>query len=122
LVKIHTLISLVGKQPMPVLIPILQFKPEKNFLIPTLETEEQANNICKAIEFYNERAPLQEKIYLPVSPGLVNPYSAEEVHYEIKSVVEQCRQEGSNIVLNITGGTSIMTLGAFRVAEEVNYR
>ena len=91
---IDNLVALVGKQPMPILIPILQFKPKKSWLIVTKETEEHAKNIRDTIKLCNKQV-----IALPLTCRPVSPYIPEEVEQEIGKIYQQPE---SNTYINMT--------------------
>lgn len=117
--RIEKLIALVGKQPMPVLIPILQYNPVETWLIGTETTRECVQNIRDAVRFINKA---EGKDYcLPQSSGCgVQPYDCRGAADEIEQCCTGCVQRGDrNIAINFTGGTSMMALGAFQAAVKL---
>lgn len=109
---IETLISLVGKQPMPVLIPIVQYGPSNTLLVATEETRKQATDIREAVRLL----PNDSDVRLPrIISQPVDPYRSEQTSDSVAGLVERYGSEGN--VINITGGTSLMALGAFHAAR-----
>lgn len=107
--QIDTLIAPVGKQPMPVLLPILEYGPARSYLIPTVESREEAKAVAQVAEQAGRRVQLMEQ---------VNPYVAEETYRRCREVAEVL-PEGARAAINISGGTTLMALGAQQAAREL---
>ncbi len=99
--QIH--VCLVSDQPIPNLTSVLQFRPSKVILLTTSEMNQKAKRL---------EGVLQNKGF--------NVEKIQISAYEINNVVEECealldRYKDREVLLNITGGTKIGTLGTFQV-------
>lgn len=111
---VDNLVALLGKQPMPVMLAIAQYKPRHAFLVVSKETEKQAHFIREAVRLL---ANTGDGFKEPFQLESVNPYSSEDTKQRI--IVELVRHTNSNVLINFTGGTSMMALGAFQAAEKL---
>lgn len=93
-----TLISLIGEQPIPNLLPILFLKPEKNVLLYSDLTESAAKKL--------------EKLLTNSDKAKVDAYDIDS----IKNFVLNKIQNTDDIIFNITGGTKLMSLALFQLA------
>lgn len=109
--QLEVIIATVGKQPMPILIPILQFAPVSGQLIVTDEVQEVAQQIRQA-------ARGDPKIPRPYPHEPVNPFRVHEAYERCKDILHSRRFKGKQFAINITGGTTLMALGAQQVARE----
>ncbi len=101
-----TLITLVGEQPIPSLLPIRHLKPERVLFVHSGSvahgTEPVARHIARLIPEHNPDFVL------------VNPYDLLEAH---KQVAEKLAPH-EPVLINITGGTKMMALAAYALAVE----
>lgn len=96
-----TLVSLIGEQPIPNLLPILYLKPEKNIILYSSTTEKAARKI--------------EKLISNVEKIEIEPYDYQKITNDVERKLNfQERQ----VMFNLTGGTKIMSLALFKVALE----
>lgn len=93
-----TLFNLIGEQPIPNLLPVLFLKPGKIFMLYTQTTADAMKRIEKLV-------PALEKIK-------VEPYDLLSI---IETIQKKCLP-GDEMIFNITGGTKVMALAAFKVA------
>ena len=107
------ILATVGKQPMPILIPILQFRPASTQLIVTEEVQEVAQHIRKALRADQKTKSLHAYAHEPV-----NPYIVRDTYERCRAILHSPRFAGKQFAINITGGTTPMELGAHQAAEE----
>jgi len=111
--SVDVIIAMVGKQPMPILIPILQLVPVTVQLIVTDEVQEVARHIRDALRLDPKTATLRAYPHEPV-----NPYVVHETYERCKAILCSPRFAGKQLAINITGGTTTMELGAYQAARE----
>jgi len=95
------LINLIGEQPIPNLIPILYFKPDRVINIFSNTTESVRRKI--------------ELIYPNSEPLNVDAYNFNEIKERIKGKIQGI---SDSFLFNITGATKIMSLALYEVAKE----
>jgi hypothetical protein len=93
-----TLVSLVGEQPMPILLPARHLKPQRSILIHTPQVKPVAQRLQRMIPF-SELLP-------------VDAYNLERLYRQLTEI------EAEEIQVNLTGGTKIMSLAAFYLADQ----
>ncbi len=98
---VHAIISLVGEQPIPVLLPLLHLRPEMVILVHSDRTQTQAERIRRIISS-NMKAQLLQ----------VNAYDIINVQQGIEAWIQGHRSAGQEIWCNFSGGTKPMVLGA----------
>lgn len=94
------LINLIGEQPIPNLLPILHFKPEKTIVLHTPKTRAVANRL-KKIQINIQLVETKPYDYLNNIKKLQSVYNPENKY-----------------IFNITGGTKIMSAALFQFALE----
>lgn len=105
-----TLIQLVSGQTIQNLLLILRLKPTKIISLATPRTAAQ----CKALEKATHAAGIHavsEVIPLSEMPEI------KESELAVQNALQQHCGAGSQAVLNFTGGTKLMSIGAIRAAE-----
>lgn len=119
------LISLVGEQPTPNLIPLFDKKvlagPEEGrwgavkFLVST-DTKKVGKNLLQALASDKATQPLT---YLGLTT--IEAWSLENACANVRQAIKEVRQKFPDdaIVVNFTGGTKIMSLAAYQVAKEM---
>ena len=95
------LISLVGEQPIPILLPELFLKPDCHYLLCTEKTENVADRLDKL-------CGTSEII-------LVSAYNFDLLRQNLE---EKFRFEEGRWNFNLTGGTKMMALAAYSIAAE----
>jgi hypothetical protein len=103
-----TMIALVGEQPMPNLLPVLYYKPERVVLIYTQQTEKVTERLQQIL---NEQS---ESLLL----GPIEAYNIADTEKRIRSWIETHLAAEETVLFNVTGGTKLMMLPAYRVAEQ----
>lgn len=107
---VDILLAPIGKQPMPVLLPILEYAPAVTYVIPTAEVRAEAEAVRRVAKRAGHRVVVLEA---------VNPYRAEETAARCREVCARPELAGRRATLNISGGTAVMALGAERAAAEL---
>lgn len=102
-----TIISLIGEQNLPNLLPILYLKPAQVILVYTSFTKDTAVRLNRLLE---------GKVNVDSIP--VNAYDIDQTQ---RTILEKARPfTSSEILVNITGGTKLMSLAAYQAARELN--
>lgn len=100
------LISLIGEQPAPNLLPTQHLQPQESLLVCTGRTQKTAERL--------------KKVLAPICSCRIHPidgYSIEAAQKELGAVVQQ-HYDDQTCVFNLTGGTKLMSLAAFLLAQE----
>ncbi len=106
------LLSLVGEQPIPNLLPLWQFDhyDEVQF-VASKTTRPVASQLCQAIE----RDPALQHLR-PLKTLQVQPYAIGDVRARLTTALLQHQAQGKTVHLNLTGGTKLMSLAALQAA------
>lgn len=110
------MIATVGKQPMPILIPILQFQPDVSTqLIVTNDVKNVTQHLSDALRANPDTKSLSVYGHQPV-----RPFSVADSRQRCVTILgsDSPRYEGKTFAINVTGGTTLMALGARRAARE----
>lgn len=102
------MISLVGEQPVPSLLPIRHLQPAEIALIHTHASKRVGDNL----------KPLLQKASRVILFE-VTPYDILKVKASLEKLVSDRQWKGSDLIFNLTGGTKPMSLAAFQFAEEM---
>lgn len=103
-----TLIQLISEQTIPNLLPILRLRPQHFVHLWTPKTETQAKQLEEVIRILAPGSGLKT-VELSEMPRMTESY--EKVIEEIGAV-----EAGSQAVVNFTGGTKLMSIGAYAAA------
>lgn len=96
------LVSLIGEQPIPNLLPVRSLKPNETLLVYTQRTEAVARRLRKLISNIDD-----------LSGDLrVEPYDMAKTVQNLQKRLHSFE----DVVFNLTGGTKIMSLAAFTLA------
>jgi len=101
------MISLVGEQPIPNLLPIRHDSPSQVVLAYT----ERVQNVSKRLEGLLRKS-------LQVYPLQVAPYEIQATKNTLEQFIMHQGWKPSQLVFNLTGGTKAMAFAAYRLAEE----
>ena len=101
-----TIVSLIGEQNLPNLLPIRYLQPERVILVYTEYTEETATRLTHLIQDDVEVIPL-----------VVDAYDIEQTKSCILAVTRPYLS--SEVKVNFTGGTKMMSLAAYQAAIEI---
>lgn len=100
------MISLVGEQPIPNLLPILYLKPHQIVFVRTGHTRK----VCERLEPLLEKKP----------EGLdVDPYDIGATQQVLREFILGKGWPREQLIFNLTGGTKPMAFAAYRLAEEL---
>lgn len=102
------IISLIGEQTIPNLLPILDQKPETVVLVYTERTKNEAERI--------KRSP--SAAHYAWEPLLVAPYDIQGIAQALRELIAQHDWKAGDLLFNLTGGTKAMALAAYEVAKE----
>jgi len=100
------LLSLIGHQSIPNLLPIRYLQPAENLLVYTSETERVAWRLRRII---SGSPDLQHDLK-------TNAYDYAGLHARLAKKLEG----KSDVILNLTGGTKMMSFAAFSLAQEIS--
>jgi hypothetical protein len=103
------LIQLISEQTMQNLLPLLALKPDKAFHLSTPKTAARSVHIVGAAR-QAEVASAAENIRLSEMPSI--PETSRAV---IRAIAE-AKGQGFTPVVNFTGGTKLMSIGAYEAA------
>jgi hypothetical protein len=118
----YALISIVSEQPMPNVMAVLQddrdFKHLEFIVSSVVKKDDNGNTIVEynpkydriyqaTKEFFESRGHIVDR--LPP----VDPYNLQEVMNVCQQGIEKHKKLGHEVVLNITGGTKLMSLPAY---------
>ncbi len=103
------LIQLISEQTMQNLLPVLALKPDKVFHLSTPKMSARSPNIVEAAKKARVDTVLDD-FYLSEMPRI------NEVSEAVMQSIDQARNLGLNPVVNFTGGTKLMSIGAYEAA------
>ena len=98
------MISFLGEQPIPNLLPAQFYRPDLVVLVYTDRTE-------------GVHKRLRRLIKSAVRSCFVDPYEIVKIHAALDRMVAEAGLEKTDLVLNLTGGTKAMILAGYRLAE-----
>jgi hypothetical protein len=103
------LVCLISRQTMQNLLPILQYRPQRVVFLSTKEEDDSRKNL----------EPILRAHQIPYdAPLYVDAYAPDSTAQECQHVVD--RYGAANLMANVTGGTKVMSLAAFRVFSAVD--
>jgi len=110
------LLSFLGEQPLPVLLPLWATETyDATCLVPTEKTEDLANSLCEFIKHDSDLSRLKLYPYFKISP-----YDLEKAEGTIRKQLTQIQKNYSGpICINLTGGTKIMSMAGMLAAFEL---
>lgn len=97
---------------MPNLLPALRLKPARLVHVVTPKTAARSACIAAAAR-RSGQSPVLETIQLSAMPGIAETYNV------IKQAVTHAREQEQAALINFTGGTKLMSIGAFAAATEL---
>jgi len=101
------LVNLISDQMVPIVLGAIHYKPSQMIYVRSQKPEYQQN--VSRINRYLERYFLFD--YREV---IVDPFSIEDNINKLQQVIPQ----SDNVYINITGGTKLMAIAAFKVAQD----
>lgn len=112
-----TLIQLISEQTMPNLLPVLRLKPVHLVHLVTPKTAARSAWIAEAARQSGiEPNPSVELVKLSAMPTMAETFSA------VKAAILEAKKTGQTPVVNFTGGTKLMSVGAFSAALNQNHK
>lgn len=106
------LLTLLGEQPIPNLLPLWQFPEFDSVCFAATErTKGLAENLMK---FISSDPTLQQVSVLP--PLILPAYDLPEARSLIAAALSEAAAPPGNLVINLTGGTKLMSLAAMQAA------
>ncbi|MBX3015609.1 MAG: DUF1887 family protein [Caldilineaceae bacterium] len=99
------LISLIGEQPAPNLLPTRHLQPQASVLVYTERTQRTAERL---------QAILTANCACQILP--VEGYEITDMQHKLNTFLDK-NYQGETLVFNLTGGTKPMSLAAFLVAQ-----
>lgn len=109
-----TLIQLIGGQSLPNLYTLVAFKPNILVNVYSKRTKKQENCLNQAMKDLSENLKI-ESIYLEDFP------TSEETRAALTSYCSKVENNDNTIIINLTGGTKLMSIGAYLLAKEAGY-
>ncbi len=106
----QVMVLLVGEQPAPNLLPVRQYKPKGVVLLYTELSERIATNLQQVLSV---RKVVRVK---------VPPYDVRTIRERLRRALKEYGWEGEPLTFNLTGGTKLMMLAAYSVAQETGSR
>jgi Holliday junction resolvase-like predicted endonuclease len=100
-----TLISLVGEQATPLLLPMLYLQPERLLLVTTKRTRPIAERVAAMFP------------HVDVSED-IPAYDIPKIYAALTEIVKVAKEETDEILFNLTGGTKPMALAAHQLTRE----
>lgn len=108
------LLSLIGEQAIPNLIPFWQTRRYRSATFVVSErTQPVAWQLSRAIQMDPD---LQELQVLP--PVTVQPYDFQAAREVLTRWITRQQHAGENVVMNITGGTKVMTMAVVQAVHD----
>lgn len=103
----RVMISLIGEQPIPNLLPIRHDSPNQVVLAYT----ERVQQVSERLEELLRKS-------LQVYPLQVSPFDIPSTKNKLEQFITHQGWKPSQLVFNLTGGTKAMAFAAYRLAEE----
>lgn len=111
------MIALVSDQRMQNVIPILQAGNHYDELVLVLSKDRRTGEPLPRYRHSADdlKAVLSQRLYVSIHPEWVDPYNIEAVAGVIEALAQ--KDTGDGVVVNISGGTKPMAVGALRGAQ-----
>lgn len=108
------LIQLIGVQSLPNLYTLVALKPDILVNVYSKRTKKQENCLNQAIKDISENLKI-ESIYLEDFP------TTEATRAALTSYCSKVENNDNTIIINLTGGTKLMSIGAYLVAKAAGF-
>jgi len=106
------IISLVGEQPAPNVLPLGYYKPDKMILVHTGRTVEIAKRIADLID--------SKDIISAVRPFCeVHPFLIADIQMKLEDYLAPYSSSDHQLIFNLTGGTKTMEFAALDIARNL---
>lgn len=110
-----TLIQLISEQTMPNLLAVLRLRPARLVHLATQRTAARSGWIVEAARQAGLH-PEVEMVTLSSMPSMPEAFNA------VRHALQQARETGHKPVVNFTGGTKLMSIGAYAAALHRDHR
>jgi hypothetical protein len=110
-----TLIQLISEQTMQNLLPVLRLKPTRLIHLATPKTAARSHFIVEAARQAGLQ-PAVELVTLSTMPAMPETFNAT------KTAILDARDKGEVPVVNFTGGTKLISIGAYAAALHKDHR
>ena len=119
----RTMIALVSDQRMQNVFPILQEGVRYDKLVLVLSRSRDTDRPLEryVVSASDLKTVLSAWVEVSISDEYVDPYDIKAVHRVVESLIRGAGDR-ENIVLNISGGTKPMAIGAFRAAQSASVK
>ncbi|MCX7719563.1 MAG: DUF1887 family CARF protein [Candidatus Sumerlaeaceae bacterium] len=111
---VRAVVCLLSDQPMPNLLPIHHFRPAQVVMVETdaMKTKKTADNFLEALRLggLNYASPDKHRIY-----PLGNQASFLDCADSFRRIVQELEVKGKDVIVNLTGGTKVMSIAAYEV-------
>lgn len=108
----NLLMTLLGEQPLPNLMPLWQYR---QFDAVQFVVSERTLPLAEMLADYLPNDPQLHDLHL-FPPLCVPPYDLPQARFKIGEGLLQALNAGSAVTLNLTGGTKLMSLAAMQAA------
>lgn len=100
------MISLVGEQPIPNLLPIQHIRPREALFVHTDQTQQIAQRLKDLVQSHQTQVHLLS----------TDPYDIQRIQTDLRDYIQNQRWPESELLFNLTGGTKTMVLAAYQIA------
>lgn len=116
--SVQAMIALVSEQRMQNIIPCYQkgLSFTEVHLVRSLEAETPGNRLSRA--WQNTKQVLKDMVRVQDVAPAVDAFNVGAAQATIRAAIEQLARKGLQVVVNFTGGTKCMSVGAFLAAME----
>ncbi len=104
------MITLIGEQPIPNLLPLRHCRPSKAVFLCTDRTQRVAGRLKRLVE---------EKDQITADIILTSPYDMRKIKEDLEEFTQHQGWTSSELIFNLTGGTKIMMLAAYSIARRM---
>lgn len=108
--RYDVLIAPISRQSLPVLLPILEYKPDATYLIPTTDARSETEAVRRVVKQIGGRVIVREA---------VGHAQAEETLARCRAVCALPQLVGRRVVINISGVPPLIAMGAQWAAREL---
>ena len=121
-----TMIALIGEQQLPNFLPVLHYTPAHVLLVYTARTESRYKKLKAVLEQKQVKTPGKETGQkIKVFGVKTDPYNIADIIEDINKELAQNTELAQAIqksiqppVINWTGGTKVMSLAAYHIAQQ----
>lgn len=105
-----TIVQLISEQTIQNLLPVLRLRPTKLVHLVTPKTAPRSRFVEESARTAGVK-PTVRVVQLSAMPGIQETYNA------VSALLEQAKKSGDEAVINFTGGTKLMSIGAYASAR-----